>query len=170
MLVAENDPINPRLLTLERQIEDLSSATVVVSDDELKVFQDEVETNLIDPYGQKVGYIALKTRELQSKMGLGYTITGGLLLGIPWLFGMPVSQFYSKMEVEIRILDINNKLIGKFTAIGESKAPSALYYGYTGKNAMRKVKPEAIQKGLAKIRPQLQNDVERLNEKLQEAL
>lgn len=169
MISPKSDPITPKLLTLERRIEDLANTSVVTSDDELKLFTKEVENNLIDPYGDKYGYIALKRNIIDAKMGMGQYILSGFLLTIPNLFGMPFMNIRYKVEVEIRVLDRDNKLIGKYSAIGESSAKVAYYYGYSMKNAMRKAYPDALLDAFDKIRPQIQSNVQRLNEKLKTA-
>ncbi len=167
MLVLKIDPINPKLLTLDRRIEDLSNTNVIANTDEIKLFTDEVENNLIDPYGDKYGYIAIKRNIIEAKSGgLGYTIAGGLTSGIPWLFGLPMSNIKYKIEIELRILDRNNKLIGKYSATGESKVTVALYYGYSGADAVRKSYLEAMLEAFDKIRPKIQKDSKRINDTL----
>jgi hypothetical protein len=165
MLVPKNDPINPKLLTLDRRIEDLSNTNVVANTDEIRLFTDEVENNLIDPYGDKYGYIAIKRNIIEAKSGgLGYTIAGGIPAGIPWLFGLPMSNIKYKIEIELRILDKNNKLIGKYSATGESKVTVALYHGYSAANAYRKSYLEAMLEAFDKIRPKIQKDSKRVND------
>ncbi|KAA9325988.1 hypothetical protein [Adhaeribacter soli] len=169
MLSVKKEPITPKLLTLERRMEDMANTTVVSSGDELKIFTQEVEANLMDPYGDKYGYIALKRNVVELKSGALYPIVSGLFLFAPNLFGFPMGKFNLKLEVELRILDKNNKLIGKYSAIGESNTTMALYYGYGMTSAGRKIYPDALNDALNKIRPQIQADASRVNAKLKEA-
>lgn len=168
MLSPKNEPITPKLLTLERQIEDLANTSVVASDDELRLFTKEVENNLIDPYGDKYGYIALKRSIIDSKFGEGYFWTSCVLLTIPNIFGFPFTNIRYKVDVEIRVLDSDNKLVGKYSAIGESSVKAA-YYGYSLSDAYQKSYPDALLDAFDKIRPQIQSDASRLNAKLLEA-
>ncbi|MEX2597701.1 MAG: hypothetical protein WEC59_12315 [Salibacteraceae bacterium] len=169
MISVKKDPISPKLLPLERRMEDLANTTITTNDDELKVFTQEVEENLIDPYGDKYGYIAYKKNVLDSKIGLGLFILSGFTLYIPNLFGMPFQVIKQKVEVELRVMDSHNRLIGKYSAIGEAKSTVAFYYGYSMKNAYRRTYPEAIKEALTKIRPQIEADAVRLNKTLREA-
>jgi|JI7StandDraft_1071085.scaffolds.fasta_scaffold02427_6 hypothetical protein len=169
MLTPKNAPITPKLLTLERRMEDLANTTVVTNDDELKLFTKEVENNLIDPYGDKYGYIAFKRNIIEQKSGAGLTILSALLWTAPNIFGMPWMIIQYKVEVEIRILDRDNKLVSKYTSVGESKVKVAYYYGYSMKNAIRKAYPDALLDAFDKIRPQIQADAQRVNEKLNAA-
>ena len=166
MLMPKNDPLTPKLLTLERRIEDLSNTTVVANGDELILFTKEVENNLIDPYGDKYGYIALKKNIIKVNHGMGYLIPSAILLYVPTLFGFPCSNISYKVEVEIRIMDRDNKLISKYSAIGESRVKAAMYYGYSLSNAARKSYSDAILDAFNKIRPQIQLNAANINEKL----
>ena len=89
MSYPEEKPISPKLLSLDKRIEDISNATVEVTDHELKIFHTEIDQNLIDPYGKKVGYISYsrtilteKHREYLSLINLPFAYTT-MLLGIP---------------------------------------------------------------------------------------
>jgi hypothetical protein len=166
MVRPKTEPINPKLLSLERRMEDFANTTVYTNESELKLFTQEVETNLIDPYGEKFGYIALSKNVLKHKVGLPQLVLSIALFTLPNIFGMPFLKVSYKVEVEMRILDRENRLIGKYSAIGESKSKVAYYYGYSFLNANRKVYPEAMLDAFNKIRPQIQADAARLNEKL----
>ncbi|KAB1066065.1 hypothetical protein [Salibacter halophilus] len=169
MISVQKDPISPKLLSLERRMEDLANTTVNTNDDELKVFTEEVEKNLINPYGDKYGYIAYKKNVLDYSPGMGMLLLSSFTLTVPNLFGMPYQTIKYKVEVELRIMDSQNRLIGKYSAIGEAKSTVAYYYGYSIKSAVKRTYPEAIKDAFSKIRPQIQADVKRLNKALKEA-
>lgn len=167
MIGAVESPITPKLLTLERRMEDMSNATVITSGDEMKLFTEEVETNLIDPYGDKYGYIALKTHVLDSKDGaLGLGLLSAYTLTIPNLFGMPFGIYGYTIDVEMRVMDRENRLVAKYSATGKSRVRVAYFNGYSGKDAERKAYPDAINDAFDQIRPKIQADAERVNEKL----
>jgi hypothetical protein len=165
-LVPVNQPISPRLVTLERRIGDFINTNMAASNDEITLFSKEVENNLMDPYGDKFGSIALKRNIIYSKIGMGLYLLSSMLFTIPNIFGMPFMNIRYKVEVEIRISDKDNKLIGKYSAIGTSSVIVAYYYGYSLRNAYRKAYPDALMDAFNKIRPQIQADVESVNEKL----
>ncbi|GEM_PF-2188453 len=170
LLDVQKDPINPKLLTLERRIQDLANTTVTTNDDELKLFTKEVEENLIDPYGDKYGYLVMKRNIIEMKMGLmPWILINGILLQTPLLFGVPYGKPSYVIEVEFRVMDSNNKLIGKYSAIGRGKNTIAAYHGYSAGAAYRKTYADALTDAFNKIRPEIRNDVERLNRSLKEA-
>ena len=176
MITPKNDPIAPKLLTLERRIEDVTSPnmTTIQGDnqfrlnDEILLFTKEVEENLMDPYGDKYGTIVLKRNVIDVRYGMGNFIASSLLFTIPNLFGMPFMNIRYKISAEVRIMDRNNKLIGNYSGIGESRVLVAYYYGYSLRNghADRKAYTDALNEAFNKIRPQIKLDVLRINEKL----
>ena len=176
MIKPMSDPIAPKLLTLDRSIEDVSSSNMTTIqaynqfrlNDEILLFTKEVEENLMDPYGDKYGVIVLKRNVIDVRYGMGYFLGSLLLFTIPNLFGMPFMNIRYKISVEVRIMDRNSKLIGKYSAIGESRVLVAYYYGYSIRNdsAERKAYTDALNDAFNKIRPQIKLDVLRINEKL----
>lgn len=161
-MVPANTPINPLLPTLE----DYANSTVGASQDELNFFTKEVEQNLIDPYGDKHGYIVLRRIRYEVKLGLGWSFVGGFLVCVPFLFGAPASTPKFKMTYEVRILDKNRKLIGKYEGTGIGKAAAAMYWGYNIKGAVRKAYTDAWNNAFSQIRTQIQKDSGRLTEAL----
>jgi len=160
----KKEPLTPKLLALERKIEDVANTVVATISDEMKIFTKEVEENLIDPYGDKYGYIIMKQNIIKMKSGI--FIPNAILLFIPTILGSPVAITKYTIEVEIRITDFQNKLLGKYTAIGKGKNICAMYYGYSLMNVGRKTYVDAINDAFNQIRPQILADVARLNEKL----
>ena len=73
----KKEPLTPKLLTLERKIEDVVNTVIATNPDEMKIFTKEVEENLIDPYGDKYGYIIMKQNIIKMKLS---KITQKLLL------------------------------------------------------------------------------------------
>mgnify|MGYP003344222108 FL=1 len=160
----KKEPLTPKLLTLERKIEDVVNTVIATNPDEMKIFTKEVEENLIDPYGDKYGYIIMKQNIIKMKPGI--FIPNAILLYVPTLLGVPFAITKYTIEVEIRITDFNNKLLGKYTAIGKGKNICAMYYGYSLMNVARKTYTDAINDALNQIRPLILADVNQLNEKL----
>src|SRR5437016_1212490 len=121
MIGVKKEPISPKLLTLERKFEDMANTTVVTNDDEVKLFTKEVEENLIDPYGDKYGYIVFKRNLVDVKTNIGLSVINGMLACIPALLGVPFTVYKYKIEIELRVLNRDNKLLGKYSAVGNSK-------------------------------------------------
>jgi len=163
-IALKKEPLNPKLLTLDRRIGEVSNIAVGANPDELKIFTTETEENLMDPYGDKYGYIVMKQYLIKFKPGIFFP--NAALLYIPTIVGVPFAITKEAIEVEIRIFDSQKRLIGKYSAIGKGKNICALYYGYTFSNVIRKTYTDALISALNQIRPQILADVVRLNEKL----
>ena len=97
---------------------------------------------------------------------MGLYMLSSMLLTVPNILGMPFMNLRYKVEAEIRIYDSENKLVGKYSAYGTSNVVVAYYYGYSLQSAYRKAYPEALLDAFDKIRPLIQADAERVNEKL----
>jgi hypothetical protein len=163
-IAVKKEPLVPKLLTLERKIEDVANTVVATNPDEMKLFTKEVEENLIDPYGDKYGYIIMKQSIIKMKPGI--FIPNAILLYVPTILGCPFAITKYTIEVEIRVTDFQNRLIGKYSAIGKGKNICAMYYGYSLMNVGRKTYVDAVNDAFNQIRPQILADVARLNEKL----
>lgn len=170
MIQINNRPISVKLLTLENSV-DFNGKTLIYrpNDDEMKMFNQDLEENLSDPFGVKYGYISYKSRLLDNKMGLGYYFLSAFLLTIPNLLGMPFMNIKYEVESEIRIFDRDRKLLAKYSAIGKSKSIVAYYYGYGLRYAARKSYSEAVLSALNQIRPLIERESTLINEKLLEA-
>ena len=64
--------------------------------------------------------------------------------------------------MEIRILDLKGRLIGKYIARGTGKASIGLYYGFDWTSAYDKVLYESITEALSGIRLSINEDSERI--------
>jgi hypothetical protein len=169
MIKVEDAPLPTKLLALERQMGDVANTTIVSNKDELKLFTQEVEQNLTNPYGDKYGYIVFKTNFIEAKDGLGFLILSSATLSLLNIFGLPWQKVYRKIEVEIRVLDSKRRLIGKYSAVGEASTTIAYYYGYKSGDAYRKTHAEVIANALNKIRPKILADANRINNSLSDS-
>ncbi|UPT65584.1 MAG: hypothetical protein M0D57_13690 [Sphingobacteriales bacterium JAD_PAG50586_3] len=177
-------PLSNKLLTLEKQIGDITGPnytynhsysypnsymnSIGLNGDELRIINNEVDENLTDPYGDKYGYIEFNRRTVNMRYGIGWTLLSSMTFFTVNLLGVPFMNLRLDSEVEIRILDVNRKLIAKYSAVGQSKFIIAMYYGY-GLMAATKVYPQALIDALDKIRPQINADVDRVNKLLKAA-
>lgn len=174
MIGPADAPITPKLLTLDRRIEDVALPGMASSNagtnpfraqDEIDLFTKEVERNLVDPYGEKYGTIALTRNIVDARYGMGNFIASSLLFTVPNLFGLPFLNIRYTIAVELRIMDRNNRLIGNYSATGTSAVKVAYYRGYSLRNgnADRKAYTDAINDAFDRMRPRIAADVDRLN-------
>jgi hypothetical protein len=162
-------PIEPLLPALTKSVDYHSSLLLAVNSDQYELFDEEVDNNLTNPYGEKYGYIVLRTYFTKYRLGLGYAVASGAMLMIPDLIGFPMGRPNFEILATVEILNARKELIGKYKAAGEGKSVIALYYGYTQNSALRKAQSDALKAALADIRKQIQDDAGRLSMELQNA-
>ena len=162
----KNEPLSPRLLTLEKKIEDIQNVAFVANEDRMRIFTKEVEENLTDPFGEKYGYLIMKQNIIKLSRGPFWTCPNAWTVCIAMLFGCPIAHYKHVIDVEFRIMDSKNRLVGKYSAIGRGSGIAAMYYGYTVGKAMRKSYIDALNNAFDQMRPQIQKDASAINEKL----
>lgn len=166
-VAVRQDPIAPKLPALERKLEDAGNRCVMADPDRVNLFADEVEENLTDPYGAKSGSITMAQNIIRVRPGI--FIPSMVLLGVPTLFGVPFAIPKITVEVELRVMDARNRMIGKYSAVGNGRSICALYYGYPLVAVYRKTYVDAVNDAFDRIRPQIRADAARLDQLLRDA-
>jgi hypothetical protein len=180
MIQAPRTPIKPMLLTLERIPVERASMLAAADNsllfasqfsDEVNLFTQELERNLMDPYADKYGYIEFRPYVVDARYGIGQLIFSALLFTLPNLFGMPFMHIRFNLSLEVRIQDRDKKLLASYTGTGTSSVKVAYYSGYSlrNSNALRKSYSDALIDALNKVRPRIQIDAESINQRLQQA-
>jgi hypothetical protein len=166
-------PIDPKLPALKSSMDNQSGTFVTPflygNADQFEIFDQEVDNNLCNSYGQKYGYIVLRTYYSKFGIGIGYSVVSGITLFIPNLLGMPMARPKFELQATVEILNSRKELIGKYRAAGKGKSITALYYGYGQSDSIRKARIDALNNALSEIRKQIQTDAPRLSEELKKA-
>ncbi len=82
------------------------------------------------------------------------------------LVGMPISKVRVELELQMEITDANGKVLLRYVAPGKGKTPQALYYGYTGANAVRRSNLIALKDAMKNIKQKMEADLPLLTEQL----
>jgi len=168
MMEPETDPINPQLPALQLYSGD-EYQNQFIARDEFHMFREEMETNIINPYGDKYGSAFYSSRTLDSNDGWGWFLASGMTLYTINLVGFPLMVMSREVEVEVRILDLQGRLIGAYTGTGKGRATLALYYGYDELSIRRKILDESVGQALEVVREKIDADSERLKTQLLES-
>jgi hypothetical protein len=86
-----------------------------------------------------------------------------LTMGLYPLLGLPLGYCKSHIELSANIVDSNNKMISKFSSVGDGKAKIACWFGYSGKNARKVSYLMALQMAMKDLEKQLQKDYSSIN-------
>ncbi|MHB8260689.1 MAG: hypothetical protein ACYDCN_08025 [Bacteroidia bacterium] len=129
-----------------------------------------IKDNITNVMDDKYGYAQFKTIVGHSGIcGWGWYALSTVTLMVPNLFGMPLMDASTDLEVELDILNSEKRVIGRYVGKGYGKVPVALYYGYSMMNAQRASGIDAIKMALKSINMQIEKDADMLNSKLIEA-
>lgn len=132
---------------------------------ECLLFNQELDRNLVEPNGEKYGNISISECFLVDKI-INLKKLSICLLTIPNILGMPFMIATQKVEVEYRIYDRADNLIGKYSAIGEARVFTGYYYGYKEASVGFKARISALTDAITKIRSKIQADAIWINEQL----
>ncbi|MFP4664660.1 MAG: hypothetical protein ACLFM1_09560 [Bacteroidales bacterium] len=168
MMEPETDPIDPKLPAMQLYSGD-EYQNQLIDREEFHMFREEMETNIMNPYGDKYGSAFYSSRILKSNGGWGWFLASGLTLYTINLLGFPMMLESKEVEVEVRIVDLQGRLIGKYSGRGKGQATYALYFGYDVNSAYRKILNETVGIALEKVREKIRADSERLRTKLLES-
>ncbi len=133
----------------------------------ITVYEQDVMTNVINPYGEKKGIIDCRITQSNIRgVFNGFSALSMVTLGIPNLFGMPLSAGKAELEVEVSVYDLEDKLIGRYLARGKGKEYVGLYFGYYPDDAKLEATNEAFIEAMHDIKSQISADADRLNKEL----
>lgn len=145
--------------------------------DVITLFQRDVINNISQDNSEVItGKIGLRITFSNIKFGGGgYIIPAIFTAGLAWAFGMPINVITQELELEVSVMDKNNKLIKKYTGYGKAKVNVAAYSGYkkmdgpTYQQASvgRKANIEAYNMAMAEIKASIEKDYDRLQKALQ---
>lgn len=135
--------------------------------DVFTVLGNELTDNMLQPAGAPHGQIRFKLLYYQSRTpGWGWVIPSVFTLNIANLAGMPFLRYRIDLELQMEILDRNQRVVAQYRAPGNGKSTVAMYYGYTGREAYRKANLLALQDAMRAIRAKMEPDLSSLRDDL----
>jgi hypothetical protein len=136
--------------------------------DVFTVLGNELNDNTTQRAGEKYGLARFKLVYYERREpGWGWLVPSVVTFGTANLFGMPANKIQANLELQMEILDANQNVVAQYRAPGSGKATVAMYYGYIGFDAKRKVNLLALQEAMRDIRRQMEPDIPKINADLQ---
>lgn len=134
------------------------------SDDALKLFQQECNTNLTEPADTATfGFAKLVVTKVKTvRRGRGLQTLQLATLMLPSLLGVPLEWYHTTLEAEVQVSDASGNLLGTYSGTGTSAVKVAMYHGYSQTAAPRLADIIALRAAMAQIRPQLDTATARL--------
>lgn len=132
------------------------------------IFENDVKNNICEKYGSNKGYISCSVVTGANYKPMGaWWLTYCIGCGIWQLLGVPTGAAKTYLQIQVDIYDMNKNLIGTYTSpYIKDKAYIALYWGYSGNNALRKTAQTAFKECMDNIKRQIAADSQRLNRAL----
>ncbi len=136
-----------------------------IAEDTKRIFASELIRNISESVGETAGYVVCR-RGIRSKGIKTYInpIVSWLTLGIANVFGYTYATHRDELEVVVDIYDLNDKVVGSYTAMGYGEAKVRFYKGYTTTDARRLAHAHAFTEAMAGIKDQImKNQIELSN-------
>lgn len=134
--------------------------------DLITLFDREVKSNITNPYGKKYGRIICRVAATDERGTYLLRLLSAFSLGTLNVLGMPYNINKNQIDIDVEILNNNNDLVGRYTAIGKGRKNSSLYHGYGYFTAKRLAYVEAFKDAMTDIKKQIDADHERIIEGL----
>ena len=132
------------------------------------IFQRDVLNNICELYGDKKGKIRCQAVVGKDNKNFGWMFLSIPLCFIPNFLGMPIYSHKTKLQIEVTIYDVNNRLVGKYTSdFHKQKSYAAMYWGYSIGNTPARNVRLIFTECMEDIKRQIEKDYNRLNEALQ---
>ena len=143
------------------------SVTAGAMQDVTHLLQNELADNMMQVGNGQAGQARFKLLFYERRnSGWGYIFPSMLTLSGANLLGMPYGTIRCDLNLQLEIADKKGKPIVTYSAPGTGKAKIAMYYGYSGVNAVRKANLDALKMALKAIETKLQEDVPSLSAQL----
>jgi hypothetical protein len=170
LFVMPTAAMTPKLPALQVQTDakPLQSSGGAAPEDAQKLFQLELQRNLMEPKDSALfGVAKLQITTADTKRaGKGLHVAQLALLLTPTVLGIPLEYFRTNLKAELQIIDVNGNVLGTYQGKGSSNIRVAMYHGYSQKGAPQLADVEALRQALNEIRPQLAADASTLREQL----
>jgi hypothetical protein len=162
--------LSDRLPSLEIAVDNgpLSDSDGAYPEDAQQLFEREVRMNLSDPEDTaRFGYARLRITEART-VRRGKVLQGLQMMTFmtPALLGVPLEWYETELTAAVQIISARGDTLASYAGMGKSRVRVALYHGYPQTQAHRLADLEALRLALARIKPQLDLDGQRLRAQL----
>lgn len=132
-------------------------------------FSKYIEENISEYKSNNKGYALLRINHLKVENQCGVLTTlSTFSLGIPQVFGIPYMCLSSEMDLSLKIMDQERKVIKIYNSKSRQFANVAYYYGYSSSNAREKVLYEGIEDCFDQFTSQITKDMKEIKKILRE--
>ena len=144
-----------------------ASLSLTIAEDTKRIYDRTIIDRMCRGVGESKGYIVcrlgMRSRSFASNVN---PIVSALTLGIMNVFGYKAATYRDEMEIIVDVYDLNDEVIGSFSALGVGEADMKLYTGYNGNSAKRMAHAKAFTNAMDAIAAKMQSEIGALNSRL----
>lgn len=151
-----------------RSVVNKATLSMTIAEDTKRIYDRTIIDRITRSVGETKGYIVcrlgMRTRSFKSNVN---PIVSGLTLGILNVFGYKAATYRDEMEIIVDVYDLNDNVVGSFSALGIGEADVRMYKGYNVPNAKRTAHALAFTNAMEEISLKMQGEINALNSRLQ---
>lgn len=145
-----------------------ATLSLTIAEDTKRIYNRTIIDRMTRSVGETKGFIVcrlgMRTRSFDSNVN---PIVSALTLGVMNIFGYKAATYRDEMEIIVDVYDLNNEIVGSFSALGVGKADVKLYNGYNVPSAKRTAHAKAFTNAMEIIAKKMQSEVGALKMRLQ---
>lgn len=145
-----------------------ATLSFTIAEDTKRIYNRTIIDRMTRSVGPTKGYIVcrlgMRSRSFESRVN---PIVSVLTLGVMNVFGYKAATYVDEMEIIVDVYDLNNEVIGSFSALGVGEADMKLYSGYSGNSAKRMAHARAFTDAMESIAEKMQSEIGALKARLE---
>lgn len=144
-----------------------ATLSMTIAEDTRRIYDRTIIDRMTRSVGETKGYavcrLGMRTRSFKSNVNPVVSI---LTLGVMNVFGYKAATYKDEMEIIVDIYDLNDEVIGSFSALGIGEADVRMYKGYNASSAKRTAHARAFSNAMKTIAEKMEREIVALNSKL----
>lgn len=146
-----------------------ATLSITIAEDTKRIYNRTIVDRMTRSVGETRGYIVcrlgMRTRSYKSNVN---PIVSFITLGVMNVFGYKAATYKDELEIIVDIYDLNDEVIGSFSALGIGEADVRMYTGYNVPSAKRTAHARAFTNAMESIAEKMQGEFGALNSRLAE--
>lgn len=144
-----------------------TTLSMTIAEDTKRIYNRTIIDRMTRSVGATKGYavcrLGMRTRSFKSNVN---PVVSFLTLGVMNVFGYKAATYRDEMEIIVDVYDLNNEVVGSFSALGVGEADMKLYNGYNKPSAKRMAHARAFTNAMEVIAEKMQKEISAINTRL----
>lgn len=144
-----------------------ATLSFTIAEDTKRIYNRTIVDRMTRSVGETKGYIVcrlgMRSRSFESNVN---PIVSTLTLGVLNVFGYKAATYKDEMEIIVDVYDLNDNILGSFSALGVGTADMKLYIRYNGNSAKRMAHARAFTNAMNAISDKMLRELSALKARL----